>query len=176
MAVSSIQCDFDEALEFAKECEVRISDKCVFRYGTKTRKGRHSIRLTQVPVAHTTTLWPGEYIEVNLPDNMTSPVEYNTFSLEPTSCQSSTTNWPPPSFIESVAGKVRIANLSDEPSTIKRNQHLCLVRSTFSPDVSPHESTTPDPKLNTKDSKKSTTHSAAVNLDPDSSLSPEMIA
>lgn len=50
------------------------------------------------------------------------------------------------------------------------------MRSTFSPDVSPYESTTPDPKLNTKDSKKSTTHSAAVNLDPDNTLSREMKA
>lgn len=118
--------------------KVRISDKCVFWYGTKARKGHHSIRLTQVlraPVAHTTTLWPGEYIEVKLPDNMTSPDEYNTFSLEPTSCQSSTTNWPPPSFIDSVAGKVRIANLSNDLCTIERNQHLCLARPTFSPDV-----------------------------------------
>lgn len=126
-------------------------------------------------MAHTTTLWPGEYIEVKLPDNMTSPDEYNTFSLEPTSYQISTTNWPHHSFIDSVAGKVRIANLSNDPYT-KRNQHLCLVRLTFSPDVSPYESTTPDPKLNTKDSIRSTTHSAAVNLDPDNTLSPEMKA
>lgn len=129
------------------------------------------------PQWHTPQLCgPGEYIEVKLPDNMTSPDEYNTFSLEPTSCQSSTTNWPPPSFIDSVAGKVRIANLSNDPCTIERNQHLCLARPTFSPDVSPYESTTPDPKLNTKDSKRSTTHYAAVNLDPDNTLSPEMKA
>nr|XP_022310274.1 uncharacterized protein LOC111115730 isoform X2 [Crassostrea virginica] len=159
--------------------EIRIGDKCAFRYGSKAQEGHHSIRLTQVlraPVSNTTTLWPGEYIEVKLPDDMTSPDEYNTYSLEPTSYQSPTTNWPPPSFVDSVAGKIRIANLSNEPRTIKRNQHLCLVRPTFSPDALPNEITTPVPKLNLKYSKHTTSHSAAVNLDPDNTLSPEMKA
>ena len=64
--------------------EIKIGDKCAFRYGSKAQEGHHSIRLIQqlrAPVPHTTTLWPGEYIEVKLPDEMTSPYEYTHIRL-----------------------------------------------------------------------------------------------
>lgn len=154
--------------------EIRIGDNCVFKYGSKAQTGHHTIRLTQVlraPVPCTTTLWPGEFVEIKLPDDMTSPDEYNTFSFEPTSCQHNPLeNWPPPSFIDSVAGKVRIANLTNEPHTIKRNQHLGLVRPTYTPNdsISREEMDVTYPLHKTKGP---TSYSSAVKLDPDECLS-----
>ena len=74
-----------------------------------------------------------------------------------------------------MAGKIRIANLSNEPRTIKRSQHFCLVRPTFSPDTLPNKNTTLVRKL-LKYSEHTASHSAAVNLDPDNTLSPEIKA
>ena len=48
------------------------------------------------------------------------------------------------------------------------------MRPTFSPDALPNENTTPVPKLNLKYSEHTISHSAAVNLDPDNTLPPEM--
>ena len=79
-------------------------------------------------------------------------------------------NWPPPSFIDSVAGKVRIANLTNEPHTIKRNQHLGLVRPTYTPNdsISREEIDVTYPLHKTKGP---TSYSSAVKLDPDECLS-----
>jgi hypothetical protein len=144
--------------------EIRVGDNCVFKYGSKAQTGHHTIRLTQAlraPVPNTTTLWPGEFNEIKLPDDMTGSDEYNTFSFEPASCQyNPLENWPPPSFIDSVAGKVRIAILTNEPHTIKRNQHLGLVRPTYTPNDSKNHG-------EVDVTYPSISYSLAVKLNPD---------
>ena len=41
--------------------------------------------------------------------------------------------WPPPTLVHSVAGRVRIPNLTDEPVILKRKEHFCQVSAVFTP-------------------------------------------
>ncbi|VDI36235.1 Hypothetical predicted protein [Mytilus galloprovincialis] len=81
-------------------------------------------------------------------------------------------SWPEPSLVSSVAGNLRIPNLTDEPLVLKRNEHFCNVRSTYSPDnveiKSPDHAIAPKSQLN----KAQVLHSDLVRVDPDGLLQP----
>ena len=82
-----------------------------------------------------TTIWPGDFVEVNLLDD--APADCDC-ALEPRSVSQSVRKltasqlWLPPSIVSSVAGKIRIPNLSFEPHSLKRNEHFCQVNPVFS--------------------------------------------
>ncbi|CAH3139136.1 unnamed protein product [Porites lobata] len=87
------------------------------------------------------TLWPGEFLEVQLPDDAPPDSEYG---LEPRTDAPSLHNlkpsqlWPEPGIISSVLRAIRIPNLSPEPRTLKRHEHFCQVTPVFEPkDESP---------------------------------------
>ena len=72
--------------------------------------------------SHIQTVWPGEFLEMELPEEAQSDAEY---AIEPRSAPQSVRRlkpsgmWPRPSIVSSVAGKIRIPNLSSEPQTLK---------------------------------------------------------
>ena len=109
------------------------------------------------------TVWPGEFLEVQLPDDAPPDSEY---ALEPCTDAPSSHKlkpsqlWPQPS----VARAIRIPNLSTEPCTLKSHQHFCQVTPVFEPKEDP--STGPSPKHLLPPSNSS--HSASVQVDPDS--------
>jgi hypothetical protein len=75
----------------------------------------------------------------------------------------------PPSLVPSVSGKLRIPKCTPHPHTLKRNEHMCMVRSTFCPQVEIHDPTsraTPRPPR----SSTASLHSATIQLDPDNVL------
>ena len=85
----------------------------------------------------TTTVWSGEYIELDLPlDCLDSN---SMLALEPRSdshtrdTHHGNFRWPPPTLVHSVAGRVRIPNLTDEPVILKRKEHFCQVSAVFTP-------------------------------------------
>ena len=81
-------------------------------------------------LATSTTLWPGDYIELELPQCF--PPD-SLHALEPRSVipqvhlVNTSELWPPPGIISSVAGRIWIPNLSGEPIQLKRHEHFCLV-------------------------------------------------
>ena len=81
-------------------------------------------------LATSTTLWPGDYIELELPQCF-PPDSFH--ALEPRSVipqvhlVNTSELWPPPGIISSVAGRIWIPNLSGEPIQLKRHEHFCLV-------------------------------------------------
>ena len=72
--------------------------------------------------------------------------------------------WPPPCVVSSVAGRIRIPNLTDQPQTLKRNEHFCQVSPFFSPGDSKQTPTTPPRPLKSHTSPKPFTHSCGVSL------------
>lgn len=125
----------DIALRPAKR-QVILSDGTVLGYGHQPSRTSHVVRRAQAHVlrapSHTTTLWPGDFLEVPIPVDKFP--DDDTFALEPradsTTIQpiDSSTPWPSPSIIQSVGGKVRIPNLTSSPLIVKRNVHFCQVR------------------------------------------------
>ena len=62
-----------------------------------------------------------------------------TFALEPRIdthiAKSSDPNqmWPTPTIVQSVAGRIRIPNLTDDPLILKRQNHFGQIRSVYIP-------------------------------------------
>jgi hypothetical protein len=69
-----------------------------------------------------TTVWPGEFVEIELPGYAPADTEY---ALEPRidapSVKRLTASqlWPCPNIVSSVAGRIRIPNLSSDPRSLK---------------------------------------------------------
>ena len=127
-----------------------------------------------------TTIWPGEFLEINLPPDLPADSDYIVEPrLDSPSIRKCSTSemWPLPSVLASVAGRIRIPNLSAEPHTLKRHEHFCQVDPLSTPCCdSPVPAPGPSsPVYDVRATKHSsvTKHSDAVRLDPRQPPSPE---
>lgn len=131
---------------------------------------RHAVRRTHIVRApsESTTLWPSEFVEVELPPEMAH--SDSTFAVEPHPCSSEpwTDKWPTPSLLQSVvAGKLHIPNLTNAPRHLKRYEHFCKVRTAHQQEI-PTASNAYTPKsLVTMSHIR---HSNLVQVDPDNML------
>ena len=162
--------------------QISLGDGTTWSYASLSKvtpdTATHSVRRAQVIRAPSvqTIIWPGEYIEVDVPPELSS--DEIPLALEPrsdapfNSKKKDTALWPPPSLVTSVSGKIRIPNMTSEPQTLRSNEHFCQVRST---DVTPTENT----MVNTSQSSSNTRqqqqkyvqlHSSSVHLDDDNIL------
>ena len=173
----------DIAIRPAKR-QVILGDGTTYTYGsTKEPKGRHTVRRADVLRApsHTTTVWPGEFIELELPPNSLNDT---MLALEPRTYThardtSHANLWPPPALIQSVAGRVRIPNLTDEPLVLKRKEQFCQVSPVFLPlsdnlHADSHEQDTTGAPKTPCPSARHITHSASITLDPNNMLNSDM--
>ena len=85
--------------------------------------------------ATSTTLWPGDYIELELPQSLPSDsllaLEHRS-DIPQVHLVTTSELWPPPCIISSVAGlRIRIPNLPGEPIKLKRHEHFCQVSPVF---------------------------------------------
>ena len=164
---------------------ITLADGTTYTYGTTQRAlNRHAVRRAHVLRAPptNTTVWPGDFVEVNLPADMYS--EDATFAIEPrydatvNKCVSENDVWPQPSLIMSVEGVVRIPNLTNTTRVLKRNEHFCQIREVFEPDnaTAVPDSLRTSEAMNIRNRSSTATpvkHSAAVTIDPDHALSPD---
>ena len=162
----------DIAVRPAKR-EVTLGDGTTYTYGsTTTTEVNTAARRALVLRAPTPsqTIWPGEFLEVQLPGGAQADSEY---AIEPRTDAPSARRlrlsqvWPPPSIASSVAGRVRIPNTSTVPHTLKRNEHFCQA----SPVFEPTEEATPSPPHNLLAPQPTTSlHSSPVQIDPNNLL------
>ena len=159
----------DVAVRPAKR-EVHLGNGSVYTYGSRSPASPlPTVRRAFVlrAPAPSKTVWPGEFVEVRLPDDAPPDSEY---ALEPRTDAPSTHNlkpsqlWPQPSVVSSVARAIRIPNLSTEPCTLKRHEHFCQVIPVFEPKEVPLPGPPPAqltlPPSNAR-------YSAPVQVDPD---------
>ena len=76
-----------------------------------------------------TTVFPGEFMTIDAPDDFE---DNDTVILEPRGDSQSITagKWPNIQFTSVIGGQIKIANESDEPILLKKNDHFCQIRST----------------------------------------------
>ena len=126
--------------------------------------------------ATSTTLWPGDFIEIDIPNDLPSDT-LDTLELRSDIAQVrlSTTSepWPNPNIVKSDAGKICIPNLTSEPIRLKCHQHSCQVHCVFCPPCESQSLLSTPPSRQPNPTKPSATNfSSAVNLDPANLLSP----
>ena len=163
----------DIAVRPAKR-QVILGDVTIHNYGSQqpvsiSPTARRAIVLRSPPTS--TTVWPGEFLEVELPGD--APPD-SVYALEPRTDAPSVRKltasqlWPQPTMVSSVAGKIRIPNLTPEPYFLKRNEHFCQVHAVFTPE---EDTQLPvSPPLRPPVHQTSTNHSANVSLDPNNLL------
>ena len=133
----------------------------------------HAVRRThtlRAPSTHT-IIWPGDFLELELPETFSPDT---VCAIEPrvdSPSNSKLKPWLSPSMLEAVGGKIRIVNQSQEPQSLRRNEHFCQVVPTFAMTEPIQYTTVPPPKHR---NITTCTTLPVTQLDPDSLLSPEV--
>ena len=165
----------DIAVRPAKR-EIIIAGCDVASYGCSQSPHTHyavrACHLLRAPNTNT-TVWPGEFIEIDAPSGLLTDA---TLAIEPRidSVSSShlkpTHTWPQPDIVQSIGGKLRLLNNTEEPLLVRKNDHLCQARLTVLESTSEPSSTQaqPSPKFNAVLSSSV----ESVHVDPDGLLSP----
>ena len=154
---------------------IALADGSSFTYGSSddrsTQKAARRAVVLRAP-ATSTTLWPGDYIEPELPQDL-SPNSLH--ALEPRSDipqvhleTTSTTSelLPPPGIVSSEEGRIRIPNLSCQPIQLKRHEHFCQVSLVFTPSTHEQPQDTADLSKKSINLSPGTNFSSAVDVDP----------
>ena len=112
------------------KCQVRIQDSKVIYYEQRSdpNTASHAVRRAQSYTlrspSSTTVLWPGDYVELNVPPPTLEKIMYLPFSTHhtPVPKHTKTTSiWPEPQILEAVGTKVCLFNSSQEPKLISRH-------------------------------------------------------
>ena len=161
----------DISLRPAKQ-QVTIQGHEISFYGTSQSSEVTSfIRRTQAIVLRapspSSVVWPGQYLELDLPECVDSD---SLLAIEPRrDCSKTNSDWPPPSIIEAVAGKIRIPNETSQPKHIPRHDHLCQAVPTYVPEPAT-DRCEPSSKPTVAYASTAPPNSSSVKLDPDSIL------
>ena len=106
--------------------QILIGDTNIVHCGTSPSDSSDRVCRTQAYILKpeaTSVIWPGSYLELALPSDLqpecTLAIESRTDNVK------FLNNWLPPSIIEAVSGKVRIPNKTDEPLSLRENEHFC---------------------------------------------------
>ena len=151
---------------------IALADGSSFTYGSSDdRSTQKAARRAVVPraPATSTTLWPGDYIEPELPQDLPPK---SLHALEPHSdipqvhLVTTSELLPPPGIISSVAGRIRIPNLSCQPIQLKRHEHFCQVSLVFTPSTHEQPQHTADLSKKSINLSPGTNFSSAVGVDP----------
>ena len=160
--------------------QITIAGEEIVTYATSTRTSKHNaIRrahtdLVRAPAVNT-VLWPGDYIELDIPGTYDKDA---ALAVEPRAITpvnksaKSTTVWPSPGIVEAVGGKIRLTNTTTEPRQLTRNEHFCQIRPVTSPPIKPqnhrHDTSLPEtPQVSARPP-----YNKAVSVDPDNQLTP----
>ncbi|XP_071089210.1 uncharacterized protein [Haliotis cracherodii] len=169
----------DVAVRPAKR-QITLGDGTTFQYGNQeTHSSHHTVRRAHVLRApkSPTTIWPGDFIELSLPDDLIHSDD--TFAVEPRLTGDLFKDhkvWPAPDIVSSVSGKIRIPNDTKEPLVLKKHEHFCQVQQVFT--IPNSETEMVDSQSESIPLRQSTTTckvncSEQVRIDPDNQFSPD---
>ena len=142
-------------------------------------KSESSVRRTQATVLRvpvSTTILPGDSLEIPLPDP-SSTQSLGSFALEPRyDCKlnsKSSTLWPEFSEVSPNNNMISLTNDTSEPIHVVKDDHICQIRQIIETDS---VSVTPDVPLSVPKSTPPTSerYSAAIKIDPDNILPPDI--
>ncbi len=146
---------------------ITFADDTSCSYAKRSSGAQHQVRRAHVIRApgHSVTLFPGEFIEAEVPEIISN----TTVALEPRA-DNTHPEWPKPHVTKSIEGIIRVPNLTPEPMTLKRHEHIGQVWPVYTP---PKLKQTESPDIYiaiTKAKTNNNRHSATVTVDPDSIL------
>ena len=159
----------DISVRSAKQ-QILIGDANIVHCGTSPSDSPNRVRRTQAYILKpeaASVIWPGSYLELALPSDLQPECTFATESRLDNSKVLSHWPWPPPSIKEAVSCKVRIPNNTDEPLSLRKNEHFCQVCLTTELSC---DSTDSDIQLPKQPSPTTEFHSDTISVDPDKIL------
>ena len=148
--------------------QILIGDTNIVHYGTFPSDSPNRVHCTQAYILKpeaTSVILSGSYLELALPSDLqpecTLAIESRTDSVR------FLNNWPTPSIIEAVSGKVRISNNTDEPLSLRKNEHFSQVCLTTELSC---DRTDSDIQILKPPSPTLEFHSDTISVDPDKIL------
>lgn len=110
--------------------QVILANGSSIRYDTPSQNPPQ-VRLTTtiLRAPSTTTVWPGDYIELSSPF---SSLTDSAIAFEP-HIQSPSGSWPSPDIVETVDRMLRIPNNTSYPINIRKSQHIAQIAPAFVP-------------------------------------------
>ncbi len=170
----------DIAIRPAKH-QITLGNGTTVLYGSQDQKTtHHTVRRAHVlrSPKSPTTIWPGDYLEVSLPAELTCTDDL--FALEPRWTTDSSldhrTEWPSPDVVSSVSGKIRIPNDTNDPLVLKKSEHFCQVQQVFTvPNAEVRQTVNmPSNVPPTKTHSQTNDYSEQVRIDPDNQFDPSV--
>ena len=161
----------DIAVRPAKR-EIVIAGCDVASYGCSQSPQTHyavrACHLLRAPSTNT-TVWPGEFLEI---DALSELLKDSTLAIEPRTDSVSSSHlkpthtWPQPAIVQSIGGKLRLLNNTEEPLLVRKNDHLCQARLTvLEPPTEPSSSQAAEPSPKFTAPSSSPVESVHVDLD-----------
>ena len=146
--------------------ETILRDGSIVKYGAVTKSNDSSVRRAMVVRANENqTVWPGEFLELDVPHVESEDTEY---AIEPR-ISPKTQDWVEPAIVKAVSGTIRIPNLTKEPKTIKKHEHVAQLVPTFVPKVVDYQSS----EVKTKEKlKMDEDFTKQISVDPDNVFDP----
>ncbi len=146
--------------------QITMAPGKTYSYGAETHEPQGSVRRCSVLQAPSvpTTVYPGESIDLTLPEDIRNGTE---LALEPRGPHSD--SWPSPKTVVK-ENKVSILNSTSDPQTLKRYEHFCQVRPLYITKESEDGTTT----LPTT-SQSMPADLELIRIDPDELLKPTMV-
>ena len=118
------------------KCQVRIQDSEIIHCepADDTTTGSPAVRRAHIFTLHApssaTVVWPGEYLELDIPPDLGDDriLAFQSRSDTPISKHAKPAHiWPEPQILEAVGSKIRLVNTSNEPKAISHNEHLSQI-------------------------------------------------
>ena len=158
---------------------VQIGDeKFPYSHDNNDKISSRRMQAHVVSLRRTTTVWPNEDLDIDLPDHMQSE---DVVAVEPRSdnCKSSTFSsmWPQPNIVSASNGKIHVHNHTKTPIVIHKNSQFCqiLAVSTIDDRVKTYDHHSNGSTFhNSIESKSTQLHSSHVQLDPNNTMPQEL--
>ena len=145
-----------------------------YSYDNKGHKKFTSARRIQAHIIRSpkssTTVWPGEFVEVQLPKECNDEeyaIEPRTDSRINSKCTTLSDIWPPPFITHSIDNTIRIPNLSDSPIVLSKNDQFCQARAIHIDSNSYDGPIPPLPSPNILHTPSALPYHSNVTLNPD---------
>lgn len=151
---------------------MRIGNDTIYSYGSDTTTNRSSVNQIKTHLLRavaSTTVWPGDYLEVNIPESVLQCD--SLVAVEPHLSESLVT----PSILHSVGNKIRIENTSSDPVKVRKHDHICNVQEVYVPSTDPIHMSTDKYTCSENIPRRVTPYSSQVTIDPDGILPSETV-
>ena len=114
-----------------KKNSVILDDGTVYKYGSSAKSADSPSKQRRVRMLRanaSTTVWPGEYIDIPVPDDVDEEL-----AIEPRDPESDGI-WLQASIKRAVGHSVRLTNTSTSPQIVKKHDHIGQFTSVYSPE------------------------------------------